>query len=95
MRTTITLEDNLARLVKERAVATGVSVSAVIAKARREVLTRAEDQTDVPPFRLVTVGHGESPPTADLDRTSALLAADDVASYGGSPAESPSESPSR
>ena len=82
MRTTISLDEQLARLVKKRAVAEGLSVSAFIARALRDVLTRPEDEPVAPPFRLITVGRGEAPPEADLDRTSALLAAEDEAQYG-------------
>ena len=82
MRTTISLDDQLARLVKEKAGAEGLSLSAFIARALRDVLTRAEDEPEAPPFRLVTVGKGEAPPEVDLDRTSALLAAEDEARYG-------------
>lgn len=82
MRTTISLDDQLARRVKERAAAAGMSVSAFIAQALRDVLTRAQAEPEVPPFRLVTAGEGEPRPDVDLDRTSALLAAEDAARYG-------------
>ena len=81
MRTTISLDDQLARQVRREAAARGVSVSAFIAKTLDDSLKQRE-HAEAPPFRLVTV-HGVRPrPGVDLDRPRALDAEDDEARYG-------------
>ena len=85
MRTTISLDDHLGMLLKERAAAAGLSVSAFLSRALREILTRPAQSAEAPPFHLVTVGHGDPLPSADLDRTSALLCAEDEALYRPEP----------
>jgi hypothetical protein len=82
MRTTITLNEQILRRIKERAALEGTSVSALIARVVQEWLTRAPEAAEVQPFRLITVGQGEPAPEVDLDRSSALLAAEDEARFG-------------
>ena len=81
MRTTISLEDRLARQVRREASARGVSVSAFIAKTLDDALKQREC-AEPPPFRLVTVRGVRPRPGVDLDRPRALDAEDDKAQYG-------------
>lgn len=71
MRTTISLNDQLARQVRRAAEERGVSVSSFIAKTLDDALKHRE--TPAPPaFRLVTVGGIRPRPGVDLDRPRAL-----------------------
>ena len=80
MRTTITLDDQLAKRIRRAAAARKLSVSAFIAKTMDDALTRREP-AEVPPFQLVTV-RGSRPRTGvDLDRPRALDVQDDEAQF--------------
>ena len=81
MRTTISLDDRLARQVRREAAARGVSVSAFIAKTLDDSLKQREC-AEAPPFRLVTVRGVRPRPGVDLDRPRALDVEDDEARYG-------------
>ena len=81
MRTTISLDDQLARQVRRAAEASGLSVSAFIAKTLDDALKRRETP-ETPPFQLVTVRGVHARPGVDLDRPRALDAQDDEAGYG-------------
>ena len=83
MRTTISLDDSLGKAARRRAREQGLSLSALVAQALRDILTDKGPRTASPPFRLVTVRGGGPQPGIDLDRTSALIVADDEAAYGG------------
>jgi carbamate kinase len=80
MRTTISLDGHLLDLAKQRARERRTTLGKVVEEALRAALTeRAEEATQ--PFELVTF-HGDGPQEGiDLDRTSALLAAEDVMQY--------------
>ncbi|WP_423927999.1 ribbon-helix-helix protein, CopG family [Candidatus Palauibacter sp.] len=80
MRTTISLDDQLARQVRREAAARGMSVSAFIAKTLDAELKR-RDRAVPPPFRLVTV-RSRLRPGVDLDRPGALDAEDDKTRFG-------------
>jgi Arc/MetJ family transcription regulator len=80
MRTTISLDDNLGKAARRRARQEGLSLSALVARALRTLLTDRGARTEGEPFRLVTVGGGGPLPGVDLDRTSALVVAEDEAS---------------
>ena len=54
MRTTISLDDQLAKQLRRAARARGISVSAFIAKTLDDALERREP-SEPPPFRLVTL----------------------------------------
>ena len=82
MRTTVSLDDRLAKQVRSAAEARGISVSAFIAKTLDDALNRGV-QSDPPPFRLVTVRGSRPRPGVDLDRPRALEAFDDEAWFGG------------
>ncbi|MCZ0940658.1 MAG: ribbon-helix-helix domain-containing protein [Caldilineaceae bacterium] len=81
MRTTISLDDRLAKQVRRAAEARGISVSAFIARTLDDALKRRE-RAEPPPFRLVTVRGVQARPGVDLDRPRALDAQDDEARFG-------------
>ena len=81
MRTTISMEDRLAREVRREAAAKGMSVSAFIAKIVDEALKRRKP-AQAKPFRLVTVGGRGPRPGFDLDRPRELETLEDEARYG-------------
>lgn len=73
MRTTITLDDALARKLKSEAEKRGMTVSEYLARAARAALAREGVREEAAPYRLVTF-HGDGPqPGVDLDRTSEVL----------------------
>jgi hypothetical protein len=82
MRTSISLDDNLGRAARRRARQEGLSLSALVARALKALLTDRGARTDRQPFRLVTVGGGGPLPGVDLDRTSAIVVAEDEVSRG-------------
>lgn len=77
MRTTISLDDQLAKQVRRAAAASGISVSAYVSKTLSDALKR-RDPPDPPPFRLITVGGVRPRPGINLDQPRALDADDDV-----------------
>ena len=79
MRTTISLDDQLARQLRRAATASGISMSAFIARTLDDALKRQEP-SEPPPFKLVTV-RGAPLPGVDLDRPRALDVQDDEASF--------------
>ena len=80
MRTTITLDGLLERL-KKRAAESGTSVSGLIERAVRLVLqASAQQQRDR--FDLATFGAGGQFTTLNIDKTAALVEADDVERFG-------------
>ena len=81
MRTTISLDDQLAKQVRRAAETRGLSVTAFIAKTLDDALKRREP-SEPPPFRLVTVRGVHPCPGIDLDRPRALDAQDDEARFG-------------
>lgn len=81
MRTTITIDDTLFQTMQSQARAEGLSVSAYVRRAVRAFMLR-EAPARPTPFTLHTYGSGGAAPGVDLDRTSALLAADDASQYG-------------
>ena len=81
MRTTISLDDRLAKQVRRAAEARGISVSAFIARTLDDALKRRE-APEPPPFQLVTVRGVHARRGVDLDRPRALDAQDDEARFG-------------
>ena len=81
MRTTISLDDQLAKQVRRAAEARGISVSAFISKTLDDALKRRE-ASEPPPFQLVTVRGVRPRPGVDLDRTRTLDAQDDETRFG-------------
>jgi hypothetical protein len=82
MRTAISLPDELGERARRRARREGLSLSALVARALfRELNQPTPPGPAPPPFRLVTVGGSGPAPDIDLDRTSALLVAEDELAY--------------
>ena len=81
MRTTISLDDQLAKQVRRAAEARGISVSAFIARTLDDALKR-RDKPEPPPFQLVTVRGVHARFGVDLDHPRALDAQDDEARFG-------------
>ena len=80
MRTTISLDDQLAKQVRRAAKARGISVSAFIARIVDDALKRPEP-SEPSPFRLVTVRGVRPRPGIALDRPRELDAQDDEARF--------------
>ena len=81
MRTTISLDDQLARQVRREAAEQGLSVSAFIARTLDDALKRRETPGQ-PPFRLITVRGGRPRRGVDLDRPRALDVDEDQLQFG-------------
>ena len=80
MRTTISLDDQLAKQVRRAAAARGISVSAFVSRTLSDSLKRRKPSAP-PPFRLVTVRGVYPRLGVDLDRPRALEAEDDEARF--------------
>jgi hypothetical protein len=81
MRTTVSLDERLLERLKKRAAESGSSVSEVIERAVRMLL---QGHSARPPdrFEMVTFGEGGEFSTFNVDKTSALLEADDIDRFG-------------
>ena len=81
MRTTVAIDDHLLEMAKRRALERRTTLGAVIEDALRATLLGGSAARSKP-FKLVTF-HGDGPVGGvDLDRTSQLIAAEDVERYG-------------
>ena len=80
MRTTISLDDRLAKQVRQEAATRGISVSAFIARMLDDALKRREP-SEQPPFRLITVRGVRPRSGVDLDRPRTLDSVDDEARF--------------
>lgn len=78
MRTTIRLDDQLLKEVKQLALSTNQTITAVIEDALRERLARTH-QTALKPVRLTVFAGQGLQPGVDLDDAAALLALMDAA----------------
>jgi len=78
MRTTITLDANLLARLKKRASESGTSVSRLIEQAIRLLMQAPPRATRKGGFELVTFGAGGHFSTRNIDKTSALIEADDL-----------------
>ena len=81
MRTTISLNDQLARQVRREAEERGLSVSAFIARTLDDALKRVEPPSQ-PPFKLITVRSGRPRRGVDLDRPRSVDVAEDEIHFG-------------
>ena len=81
MRTTISLDDQLAKRVRRAAETRGLSVSAFIAETLDDALKRRET-VEQPPFHLGTARDVHPRPGVDLDRPREFDAQDDEARFG-------------
>jgi ribbon-helix-helix CopG family protein len=82
MRTTITLDDRLLAQLKKRAAESGTSVSRLIERAIRLLIRTPPASKRQERFELVTFGSGGRFSRQNIDKTSALIEADDVARFG-------------
>ena len=80
MRTTITLPDPLFRNAKRVAEEQGTNLSGLVEEALRFLIAKKPARSPAP-FRLHTVRGVLVNPGIDLDRTSALIAADEEAEF--------------
>jgi predicted transcriptional regulator len=81
MRTTITLDDRLLERLKKRAAESDMTVSGLIERAVRLLLQASAPQRR-DRFDLVTFGEGGQFTTVNIDKTAALLEAEDVERFG-------------
>lgn len=82
MRTTITLDDRLLAQLKKRATESGTSVSRLIEQAVRLLIRTPPGAKRQTRFDLVTFGKGGRFSRHNIDKTSALIEADDVDRFG-------------
>ena len=80
MRINVSLDDQLANQVRRVAAARGVSVSVFISGTLTDALKRRE-QTEPPPFRVVTVSGVYPRHSVNLDKSSDLEAEDDESRF--------------
>lgn len=73
MRTTIRIDDNLLNEVKQTALASNTTLSAVVESALREMLHHRRRTVDRKPVELVTFRGRGLMPGVDLDDGAALL----------------------
>ena len=82
MRTTITLDDALAKAIKRAAAKNQITVSQFLERAARVELARQKSKASPEPFRLVTF-RGDGPqPGIDLGRPGEVLEELDLAERG-------------
>ena len=82
MRTTITLDDRLLDQLKRRASETGTSVSKLVEQAVRLFVRTPRSSASSESFELVTFGAGGRFSQLNIDKTSALIEADDRDRFG-------------
>jgi hypothetical protein len=78
MRTTITLDDRLLAQLKRRAAETGTSVSKLVEQAVRLFVRAPRSPAPRQSFELVIFGAGGRFSPKNIDKTAALLEADDL-----------------
>jgi hypothetical protein len=81
MRTTITLDDRVFAQLKRRAAESGTSISKLIEQAVRLFVRTPRSRPPQEPFELVTFGAGGRFSLQNIDKTAALLEADDRARF--------------
>jgi hypothetical protein len=83
MRTTITLDERLIAQLKRRAAEQGTSVSKLVEQAVRLFVRTPRTPATPLEFELVTFGKGGRFSRHNIDKTSALLEADDLERFAG------------
>lgn len=81
MRTTIILDDHLGERLRQEARKRKQSFSAFLAEAGRQALGESVKNAPEEPFNLITYGKDGVVSGVDLDKTGALLAAEDEEAY--------------
>lgn len=82
MRTTITLDERLMAQLKRRAAEQGTSVSKLVEQAVRLLVRTPRAPVESPTFQLVTFGGNGRFSQRNIDKTSALIEADDIERLG-------------
>jgi hypothetical protein len=82
MRTTISLDERLLAQLKRLAAEQGTSVSKLVEQAVRLFVRTPRTPTAPPTFELVTFGKGGRFSRQNIDKTSALIEADDLERFG-------------
>lgn len=82
IRTTITLDERLMAQLKRRAAEQGTSVSKLVAQAVRLFMRTPRTPAAPQTFELVTFGKGGRFSRQNIDKTSALIEADDRERFG-------------
>jgi hypothetical protein len=82
MRTTITFDDRLFALLKQRASESGTSVSRLVEKAVRLFIRTPPPAKARDRFELVTFGRGGRFSRHNIDKISSLVEADDLDRFG-------------
>lgn len=82
MRTTITLDQRLMAQLKRRAAEQGTSVSKLVEQAVRLFVRTPRAPAEAKTFELVTFGEGGRFSRHNIDKTSALIEADDRERFG-------------
>lgn len=77
VRTTILLDDELGEKLREVAKSRGMSLSAFLAEAGRTAMAAEQANEPAEPFRLITRGGSGVHDGIDLNRPSALIAAEE------------------
>lgn len=78
MRTTVTLDERLLSHLKRRAAESGTSVSKLIEQAVRMFIRTPRSAASEQSFELITFGAGGRFSQLNIDKTAALLEADDL-----------------
>jgi hypothetical protein len=81
MRTTVTLDDGLLDQLKRRAAESGTSVSKLVEQAVRLFIRAPRPSATSESFELVTFGAGGRFSRQNIDKTAALLEAEDLERY--------------
>ncbi len=84
MRTTISLDERLIAQLKRRAAQQGTSVSKLVEQAVRLFVRTPRAPAESPTFELVTFGAGGRFSRYNIDKTSALVEADDIERFASS-----------
>jgi len=82
MRTTITLDDRLLAQLKRRASESGTSVSKLVEQAVRLFVRTPRSRATTESFEIVSFGAGGHFSHHNIDKTAALLEAEDVERFG-------------
>lgn len=82
MRTTITLDERLLAQLKRRAAEQGTSVSKLVEQAVRLLVRTPRAPAESPTFQLVTFGANGRFSQRNIDKTSALIEAEDIDRFG-------------
>jgi hypothetical protein len=81
MRTTITLDDRLLDELRNRAAASGTTVSRLVEHAVRLFIGAPTAPKEQAPFELVTFGRGGQFTRQNADKTACLIEGDDIARH--------------